>query len=92
MRIILLLLTMLVALTAAILCIPSGKLSAEADESGAAGARAIRLQKTLIRQWDTEPLAHAIEAGMRSFASAYETDEPRRLMQKFLDRPRNRHK
>ena len=40
MRIILLLLTMLVALTAAILCIPSGKLSAEADESGAAGARA----------------------------------------------------
>jgi CxxC motif-containing protein (DUF1111 family) len=36
MRIIILHLTMLVALTAVILCIPSGKLSAEAEESGVA--------------------------------------------------------
>lgn len=56
---------------------------------GAAGARAIRLQKILVRQWDTEPLDHAIQAGMQSFTSAYDTDEPRRLMQKFLDRTRN---
>ena len=55
---------------------------------GAAGACAIRLQKTLVRQWDTEPLDRAIEAGMRAFTSAYDTDEPRRLMQKFLDRKR----
>jgi hypothetical protein len=53
---------------------------------GAAGARAIRLQKTLVRRWDTLGLDHAIQASMRSFASAYETDEPHRLMQGFLDR------
>ena len=33
-------------------------------------------------------LDRAIEAGMRSFTSAYDTDEPRRLMRKFLDRKR----
>ena len=56
---------------------------------GAAGARAIRLQKALVRQWEAVPLDDAIQAGMQSFASAYDTDEPRRLMQKFLDRKRN---
>ena len=55
---------------------------------GAAGARAIRLQKTLVRRWDTLPLDHAIQAGMGYFTNAYETDEPRRLMQTFLDRTR----
>jgi enoyl-CoA hydratase/carnithine racemase len=56
---------------------------------GAAGARAIRLQKTLLRRWDTVPLDHAIQTGMRYFTGAYETDEPRRLMQAFLDRKRD---
>ena len=55
---------------------------------GAAGARAIRLQKTLLRQWDTESLDRSIEAGIGCFTSAYETDEPRRLMQAFLNRKR----
>ncbi|HJN45459.1 MAG: enoyl-CoA hydratase [Acidobacteria bacterium] len=59
------------------------------DAICAAGARAIRLQKTLLRRWDTEPLDHAIQTGMRYFAGAYETDEPRRLMQAFLDRKRD---
>ena len=56
---------------------------------GAAGAGAIRLQKALVRQWEAVPLDDAIQAGMQSFASAYDTDEPRRLMRKFLDRKRN---
>jgi len=55
---------------------------------GAAGPEAIRLQKSLIRQWEAMPLEDAIQAGMRSFASAYDTDEPRQLMQQFLDRKR----
>jgi enoyl-CoA hydratase len=50
------------------------------------GARAVRLQKTLVRRWDTVPLDQAVEAGMWYFASAYETDEPRQRMQAFLDR------
>ena len=72
--------------------VPAADLDAAAktwvDAIGSAGARAIRLQKTLLRRWDTVPLDHAIQTGMRYFAGAYETDEPRRLMQAFLDRPR----
>ncbi|HVR30882.1 MAG TPA: enoyl-CoA hydratase [Thermoanaerobaculia bacterium] len=54
-----------------------------------AGPRAIRLQKELIRQWEALPLEAAIEAGIESFARAYETDEPRERTRQFLDR-RNR--
>lgn len=53
-----------------------------------AGPRAVRLQKTLVRRWDTVPLDHAVQVGMRYFTSAYETDEPRERMQAFLDRKR----
>ncbi len=52
------------------------------------GARAVRLQKALIREWETLPLDQAIEAGIEALARAYETDEPRRLAQAFLDRKR----
>jgi hypothetical protein len=40
----------------------------------------------LIRQWEVLPLEQAIVAGIDSFGSAYETDEPKRMMQPFLDR------
>jgi enoyl-CoA hydratase/carnithine racemase len=53
-----------------------------------AGPRAIRLQKTLMREWERLPLYEAIERGIDSFAAAYETDEPRKLMQRFLTRRR----
>lgn len=52
------------------------------------GPRALRLQKALIRQWERLPLDQAIERGIESFAAAYETDEPRKLMQRFLTRLR----
>jgi enoyl-CoA hydratase len=51
-----------------------------------AGPRAIRLQKALIRQWEHLPLDQAIERGIESFAAAYDTGEPRELMQEFLSR------
>ena len=59
-----------------------------ASAIAAMGPRAIRLQKALACRWDTEPLDDAIRAGIGSFESAYETDEPRRLMQAFLNRKR----
>ena len=43
----------------------------------ASGPRAIRLQKALIADWETLPLDAAIQRGIDSFASAWETDEPR---------------
>ncbi|HEY5107258.1 MAG TPA: enoyl-CoA hydratase [Caulobacteraceae bacterium] len=49
----------------------------------AAGPRAIRLQKALIRAWEDLPLKQAIAAGIDSFAAAFETDEPRLAMQAF---------
>lgn len=56
----------------------------------ASGARAIRLQKALISAWETLPLADAIQRGVDCFATAWETDEPRGLMQRFLDFQRQR--
>ena len=53
-----------------------------------AGPRAIRLQKKLVRRWEELPVSGAIAAGIDSFADAYATDEPSRLMRAFLDRPR----
>ena len=55
-----------------------------------AGPRAIRLQKALLRQWETLPLGEAIERGIESFAEAYRSDEPRSMMKRFLERKRPR--
>jgi enoyl-CoA hydratase/carnithine racemase len=48
-----------------------------------AGARAVRLQKKLIRSWEALPLPAAIEAGIDAFVAAWEGDEPRRAMSEF---------
>ncbi len=53
---------------------------------GTAGPRAIRLQKQLVHLWDTVPLDEAIARSVQTFADAYQTDEPRRLMRAFLER------
>jgi enoyl-CoA hydratase len=53
-----------------------------------AGPRAVRLQKALLAEWQRLPLDEAISRGIESFAEAYHTDEPRRLMERFLARKR----
>ncbi len=53
-----------------------------------AGPQAIRLQKSLMTTWESEPLGDSIDASIETFADAFETDEPRRLMQAFLERRR----
>ncbi len=55
-----------------------------------AGPRAIRLQKELIREWETMSVADGIQAGIRNFARAYETDEPSRLIGETVARLRRR--
>ena len=52
----------------------------------AAGPRAIRLQKELVRDWERMTIGQAVQAGIRACVRARATDEPRRLMQAFLDR------
>jgi enoyl-CoA hydratase/carnithine racemase len=55
----------------------------------AAGPRAVRLQKQLIRRWEDLPVGAAIAAGIDAFADAYATDEPARLMRAFSNRKRS---
>jgi enoyl-CoA hydratase/carnithine racemase len=52
----------------------------------ATGPRAIRIQKQLIRKWEDLTISDAIQAGIDAFASSFDSDEPRRLMQAFRDR------
>jgi enoyl-CoA hydratase/carnithine racemase len=49
----------------------------------AAGPRAVRLQKALIRKWEDETVSAAIASGIKSFREAWTTDEPRRMMAGF---------
>ena len=56
----------------------------------AAGPRAIRLQKALVQDWERLPIAEAVQAGIRACVDARKTDEPRRLMEAFFDRKKNR--
>lgn len=56
----------------------------------ASGPRAIRLQKALIADWESLPVGAAIQRGIDSFTAAWETDEPRALMQRFLEYQRQR--
>lgn len=60
------------------------------DSVLASGPQAIRLQKSLITAWEDRPLREAIQRGVDSFADAWRTDEPRRMMQDFADRRRRR--
>ena len=55
----------------------------------AAGPNAVRLQKTLMRQWEQLPADAAISAGMDAFVRAFETDEPARLLAAFTKRRRD---
>jgi enoyl-CoA hydratase len=47
------------------------------------------LQKELINRWLNLPMDEAIEAGIKSLASAFATDEPKRAMEAFWARRRN---
>jgi enoyl-CoA hydratase len=47
------------------------------------GPQAIRIQKQLIRRWENLPVDEAVRAGIDAFADAWETDEPRAMMNAF---------
>jgi enoyl-CoA hydratase len=51
---------------------------------------AIRLQKELIRSWETMPLKAAIQAGIDSFETAVRSGEPTAAMRSFLERHKAR--
>ncbi|MCH7910761.1 MAG: enoyl-CoA hydratase, partial [Candidatus Hydrogenedentes bacterium] len=53
-----------------------------------AAPKAVRLQKRLIRDWESLSVDEAIQRGIDSFESAYETDEPQVYLNRFLNRKR----
>jgi enoyl-CoA hydratase len=58
----------------------------------AAGPRAIRLQKSLILDWEELPTEAAIARGIDCFVSAFDTDEPVRMAGAMLAELRSRRR
>jgi enoyl-CoA hydratase/carnithine racemase len=52
------------------------------------GPQALRSQKALLRQWEELPLTESINLSIGVFGRSFLTDEPKRLMQDFIDRKR----
>ena len=52
------------------------------------GPRAMRLQKALVRDWERMSVTDGIWQGIRACVEARSTDEPRRMMEAFLNRKR----
>jgi enoyl-CoA hydratase/carnithine racemase len=76
--------------------VEAGELDAAVEEWVAAivesGPRAIRLQKELVRSWESMPVTDAIQEGIRCMGKAYETDEPRRMVEEGLAKLKARKK
>jgi enoyl-CoA hydratase/carnithine racemase len=71
---------------------PEGGLDAAVEKTVAAllecGPEALRAQKALFRQWEELPLKESVNLSIGVFGRSFLTDEPRRLMQAFIDRKR----
>lgn len=50
------------------------------------GPRVMRQQKKLLGDWERLPLEDAIQAGIRACVEARSTDEPKRMMEAFINR------
>lgn len=51
-----------------------------------AGPRAVRIQKELCRDWERLSIAESVQVGIQAMVRSRESDEPKRLMQAFIDR------
>ncbi len=58
------------------------------DEILEGGRTAMAIQKQLCNDWENNSLRDGIQLGIDAFSRSYESDEPRRMMEKFLNRPR----
>lgn len=52
------------------------------------GRNAMVIQKQLCNDWENTSLADGIQRGIDAFARSYESDEPSRMMNAFINRPR----
>ncbi|MGE5158247.1 MAG: enoyl-CoA hydratase [Gemmatimonas sp.] len=54
----------------------------------ACGPQALRAQKALLREWEDLPLKESVNLSIGVFGRSFLTDEPKRLMQGFIERKR----
>jgi len=54
------------------------------------GPKAIRLQKELMREWESMPINEAVEAGIRCIYRAYQSEEPTRMVGEAIQRLKDR--
>jgi enoyl-CoA hydratase len=52
------------------------------------GPEALRSQKALLRQWEELPLTESVNLSVGVFGQSFLTEEPKRLMQGFINRKR----
>jgi enoyl-CoA hydratase len=71
---------------------PQGGLDAAVERTIATllecGPQALRTQKALLRQWEELPLTESVNLSIGVFGQSFLTDEPKRMMQAFIDRKR----
>jgi enoyl-CoA hydratase len=71
---------------------PEGGLDAAVENTVKAllecGPEALRSQKALLRQWEELPLKESVNLSIGVFGRSFLTDEPHRLMQRFIERKR----
>lgn len=74
---------------------PAAELDAEVDRVATQfaefGATVVRQQKRLLREWEDQPLDTSISNSIGEFGSAFDTGEPQRYMNAFLERKRSSH-
>ena len=71
---------------------PPGGLDAAVEHTVGAllacGPEALRTQKVLLRAWEELPLTESVNLSIGLFGKSFLTDEPKRMMQGFIDRKR----
>jgi len=71
---------------------PEGGLDAAVEHTVNAllqcGPQALRAQKALLRQWQELPLTESVNLSIGAFGKSFLTDEPKRLMEGFINRKR----
>lgn len=74
--------------------VPAAKLDAAVEQWITSillgGRRVMRLQKALVRDWERMSLTDGIWQGIRACVEARSTDEPRRMMEAFLERKKTK--
>ncbi len=58
------------------------------DEILSGGRNAMAIQKELCNDWENNSLRDGIQLGIEAFARSYESDEPKRMMENFINRSR----